>query len=264
MGINSYWQTQSSTEPLFPDIEWNKPEQKAHAGKLMILGGNKLGFMAVSDAYGMAEKLGVGQIRAVLPDALKRAFPGSLTDALFIPSNISGGFSREAIPEIIAAANWADSVLLIGDMGRNSETAMACEQLLDKFHGHLIVTRDAVELLKPVSERLVNREKTTLVLSFAQVQKLFQSVYYPRILSFSMQLMQLADALHKFTITYPATIVTFHQDHLVVAHGGNIITQEFDEPMAIWRGLTATKAACYLLWTPTKPLEAISTSFIQS
>jgi NAD(P)H-hydrate repair Nnr-like enzyme with NAD(P)H-hydrate dehydratase domain len=261
MELNSFWRTQSSTKPLFPDIEWNKPEQKSHAGKLTIIGGNKLGFMAVSDAYGMAEKLGAGQIRAVLPDALKRSFPGSVTDALFIPSNASGGFNRDAIPEIISAANWADVTLLVGDMGRNSETAMACEQLLDKFSGHLVVTRDAVELLKPVAERLVSREKTTLVLSFAQVQKLFQSVYYPKILSFSMQLMQFVDTLHKFTITYPVTIVTFHQNQLVVAHGGDVVTQEFDEPMAIWRGLTATKAACYLLWTPAKPLEALAASF---
>lgn len=261
--MSSFWQTQSSTKPLFPDIEWSKPEQKAHAGKLTIIGGNKLGFIAVSDAYALAHELGAGQLRAVLPDALRKSFPASISDAVFIPSNASGGFSKDAIPEILAAANWADVTLLVGDMGRNSETAMACERLLDSFSGHLVITRDAVELLKPVAERVVNRDKTTLVMSFAQVQKLFQSVYYPRILSFSMQLMQFADALHKFTITYPATVVTFHQNHLVVAHGGSVITQEFDEPMAIWRGLTATKAACYLLWSPAKPLEAIAASFTQ-
>lgn len=262
MEPNSFWQTQSSTKPLFPDVEWNKPEQKAHAGKLAIIGGNKLGFMAVSDAYTLARELGAGQLRAVLPDALKKAVPATITDAVFIPSNVSGGFNREATGEIVAAANWADVVLLVGDMGRNSETAMACEQLLEKYTGHLVVTRDAVELLKPVAERLVNREQTTLALSFAQLQKLFQNLYYPRILSFSMQLMQLADALHKFTITYPVTIVTFHQGRLIVAHGGEVVTQEFDQPMAIWRGLTATKAACYLLWSPDRPLEAIATSFV--
>lgn len=261
MELNSFWQKQSSTKPLFPDIEWSKPEQKAHAGKLAIIGGNKLGFMAVSEAYTVAETLGVGQIRAILPDVLKKAVPPGLTDAVFIPSNLSGGFSRKAQPELVASAQWADACLLVGDMGRNSETAMACEQLLEKYAGHLVITRDAIELLKPVTERLANRERTTLVLSFAQLQKLFQSLYYPRILSFSMQLMQLADALHKFTITYPSTIVTFHQNHLVVAHGGNVVTQEFDQPMAIWRGLTATKAACYLLWSPEKPLEAVAASF---
>lgn len=76
-----------------------------------------------------------------------------------------------------------------------------------------------------------------------------------------MQLLQLVEALHKFTVTYPLTIVTFHHSQLVVAHGGEVITQEFDEPMAIWRGVTATKAATYLLWNPTQPLEAIATSF---
>lgn len=261
MEPNSFWQTQSSTKPLFPDILWNKPEQRSRAGKLTIIGGNKLGFMAVSDAYGLANELGAGQVHVVLPDALKKAVPAAMTDALFISSNVSGGFNREATTEIVAAANWADVTLLVGDMGRNSETAMVCEQLLDKFSGHLVVTRDAVELLKPVAERLMSRDKTTLVVSFAQLQKLFQSVYYPRILSFSMQLMQLADALHKFTITYPVTMVTFHQNQLVVAHGGNVVTQEFDQPMAIWRGLTATKAACYLLWSPDKSLEAVATSF---
>lgn len=260
--MSSFWQTQSSTKPLFPDIEWSKPEQKSQAGRLAIIGGNKLGFIAVNDAYAFADKLGVGQVRAILPEALKKAVPPTVTDAVFIASNTSGGFSREASPEILASANWADVCLLIGDMGRNSETAMVCEDLMTKYDGPLVITRDAVELFRPIADRLVARDKTTLVLSFAQLQKLFQTVYYPKILSFSMQLMQLVDALHKFTVTYPVTIVTFHQNQLVVAHNGRVVSQQFDQPMAIWRGLTATKAACYLLWSPSKPLEAVATSFV--
>lgn len=260
--MHSYWQKQSSTKPLFPDIEWSKPEQKSQAGKLAIIGGNKLGFTAVSDAYNVADTLGAGRIRAILPDVLKKAVPVSITDAFFIPSNFSGGFSREAQPELIAAACWSDVCLLIGDMGRNSETAMALEELLGAFSGHLVVTRDAVELLKPVAEQMCNRERTTLVLSFAQLQKLFQSVYYPKILSFSMQLMQLVEAVHKFTITYPVTIVTFHQNQLLIGHGGEVITQVFDQPMQIWRGITAARASSYLLWSPSRPLESIATSII--
>lgn len=258
--MHSYWQKQLSTKPLFPDIEWNKPEQRAHAGKLAIIGGNKLGFVAIRDAYEVANELGAGQIRAVLPDVLKKTVPPSVTDALFLPSNPSGGFSREALPEFHAACAWADLCLLIGDAGRNSETAMAFESLLDG-KGAVIATRDAVDLLMPAMSRLVDRDRTTLIVSFAQLQKIFQSVYYPKILSFSMQLMHLVEALHKFTITYPVTIVTFHHNQLIVAHGGDIVSQEFDQPMAIWRGITASRAATYLLWNPTRPLEAITTSF---
>lgn len=257
----SYWLKQSSTNPLFPDVAWSKPEQRAHAGKLAIIGGNKLGFVAVRDAYTVATEMGAGQIRAILPDVLKKTIPTAVSDMIFLPSNNSGGFSREALPEFQAACDWADLCLLVGDAGRNSETAMAFESLLDGT-GHLVVTRDAVDLLMPTMKRVVDREKTTLVISFAQLQKIFQSVYYPKILSFSMQLMQLVETLHKFTITYPVTIVTFHNSQLLVAHAGTVITYEFDEPMAIWRGITAARASSYLLWNPTKPLEAIATSFI--
>ena len=260
MTAHPYWQKQSSTSPLFPDIEWNRPEQRAHAGRLAIIGGSKLGFVAVRDAYEAANSLGAGQIRAILPDVLKRSVPSSVADAVFLPSNQSGGFSREGLGEFEAACAWADVCLLIGDAGRNSETAMAFESLLGS-DSHLVVTRDAVDLVMPAMNRLVERENTIFVVSFAQLQKMFQSVYYPKILSFSMQLMQLVETLHKFTITYPVTIVTFHNSQLVVAHGGVVVTQEFDQPMAIWRGVTATRAATYLLWNPTKPLEAIATSF---
>lgn len=259
--MHSYWQKQSSTKPLFPDIEWSKPEQRAHAGKLAIIGGNKLGFVAIRDAYEVANELGAGQIRAVLPDVLKKTVPPSVSDVQFLPSNPSGGFSRDALPEFHAACAWADLCLLIGDAGRNSETAMAFESLLDG-EKHLVVTRDAIDLLMPTMNRLVSRDRTTVVASFAQLQKIFQSVYYPKILSFSMQLMQLVETLHKFTITYPVTIVTFHQNQLIIAHEGRVVSQEFDQPMAIWRGITATKASCYLLWNPNKPLETITTSII--
>lgn len=257
---HTFWRVQTASKPLFPDVEWNKPQQRSHAGKLAIVGGNKLGFIAVGEAYTVTRELGAGQIRAVMPDALKKTIPASITDAYFVPSNTSGGFSREALPELTAACQWADVCLLIGDNGRNSETAMSFESLLASHEGHIVITRDAVDLLRPASASVVAREKTTLVLSFAQLQKLFQAVYYPKILSFSMQLMQLVDILHKFTVTYPVTIVTFHQSQLIIAHDGKVITQEFDEPMAIWRGTVATKAASYLLWTPQKPLEAISAS----
>jgi NAD(P)H-hydrate repair Nnr-like enzyme with NAD(P)H-hydrate dehydratase domain len=258
--MDTFWKKQTTSSPLFPDIEWNKPQQRSKAGKLAIVGGNKLGFVAVGDAYGIAKELGAGHIRAVMPDALKRTIPSSITDAYFVPSNTSGGFSRDALPELIAACQWADVCLLVGDSGRNSETAMAFESLLSSYDGHIVITRDAVDLIRPASSSVVARPNTTLVLSFAQLQKLFQSVYYPKILSFSMQLMQLVDILHKFTLTYPVTIVTFHQSQLIVAHDGRVVSQEFDEPMAIWRGITAAKAASYLLWTPKQPLEAITAS----
>jgi NAD(P)H-hydrate repair Nnr-like enzyme with NAD(P)H-hydrate dehydratase domain len=259
---NSYWRTQTATKPLFPDLEWAKPEQRSMAGRLGIIGGNKLGFAGVAEAYSRALTTGVGEVKVVLPDVLKKSIPPSITDTVFASTNPSGSLSKDAAPELKALAAWATGILCIGDAGRNSETAILYENFLREYDGPLVLTRDAVDLIKNSSQAVVERPNTLLIISFAQLQKLFQSVYYPKILTFSMQLAQLVDALHKFTITYPVTIAVLHKDHLIVASNGEATTTEWENAMAIWRGSVATVAACYLLWHPTRPLEAVSASLV--
>lgn len=258
----TFWQKQDPTKPLFPDIEWSKPEQRSHAGKLAIIGGNKLGFAAAAQAYTDSLRAGVGAAKVVLPDALKNAIPNNILDTVFVAANISGGISKQAEPELLAASAWADMLLLIGDNGRNSETAITFEALLSRYTGPAVLTRDSVDLLRANSQLLLEREQTLLVVSFAQLQKLMQSVYYPKNLLFKMQLTNFVDALHKFTITYPATIMVLHQEQLVVASGGYVTSTPWDNPMAIWRGSVATKAAAYWLWNQKKPLQAATASLV--
>lgn len=258
----SYWKKQSPDAPLFGDIEWNKPEQRAMAGKLGIVGGNKLGFAGVAEAYMVASKTGTGQLRVLLPDVLKKTIPSTITDALFAPTNPSGSLSKDATPDMANISSWADGVLLIGDAGRSSETAILYEQFIQNYQGLLVVTRDAIDLVKNSSQMLVDRPNTLLIASFAQLQKLFQSVYYPKVLTFSMQLTNLVEALHKFTITYPVSIAVLHKDTFIIAHGGQVVTTPWDNPMTIWRGNVAAKAAAYWLWSPTKPLEATATAIV--
>lgn len=258
----SFWKKQSPGQALFPDIEWSKPEQRAHAGRLAIIGGNKLGFAGAAEAYGIAKATGAGDARVLLPDVLKKAIPRQITDTVFAPTNLSGSLSADAGAAMNALGEWAQGVLLIGDAGRSSETAILYEQFISHYQGPLVVTRDAIDLVKNAAELLAERPNTMLVASFAQLQKIFQSVYYPKVLTFSMQLTNLVDAVHKFTLTYPVTIVTLHKEMLVIAHSGQVITMPWDNPMAIWRGSVAAKAACYWLWNPSKPAESVATSVI--
>lgn len=261
---NTYWQKQKPTKPLFPDLEWSKPERRDQSGNLGIIGGNKLGFASVAENYNIARDTGVGQVRVLLPDGLKKIVPPTMTDVLFGAMTPSGSLSKDALPELKALADWADGVLLIGDAGRNSETAVAYEKFINEFDGQLTITRDAIDLVKNSTEAIVNRPDTVLVASFSQVQQIFKNVYYPKVITFSMQLQQLVEALHKFTMTYPVTIMTLHQEHIVIAHDGKIVTQPFDSPMQIWHGTTATKVASYWLWSPDKPLESAATSLVVS
>ena len=260
----TYWRQQTPETPLFPDIEWNKPERRDQAGKLGIIGGNKLGFVSVAESYSLAFEAGVGDARVLLPDVLKRSIPTSITETIFGTSNPSGSLARDALTSMHALGAWADGILLVGDAGRNSETALVYDDFISSYSGQLTITRDAIDLVRNNNSLLVDRPNTVFVASFAQVQKLFQSVYYPKILTFSMHLAQLIEALHKFTVTYPVTIVTLHRETLIIANNGEVVTQAWDNPMMIWRGAMATRAAVYCLWTPSKPLEAVATSVLST
>lgn len=257
-----YWQKQTVSNPLFPDIEWNKPERRDQAGQLGIIGGNKLGFAGVAEAYTTALQTGAGGAKALLPNILKKSIPSIITDTIFADTTPSGSLAQTALPEMVALGEWATGVLLIGDAGRNSETAIVYEQFIEAYSGPLTLTRDAVDLIKNYPNRLVERPETLLVVSFAQLQKLFSSVYYPKILTFSMQLTSLVEAVHKFTITYPVTILVLHKDHLIAAYKGAVTTTAWENPMAIWRGQVAAKAATYWLWNRDTPLEAVTASLM--
>lgn len=260
--MQPYWKRQEAGKPLYPDIEWNKPERRDQAGKLLVIGGNKLGFAALAESYQTAKDSGAGQVKVVVPDCLKPAIPRTIQDVVFAACNTSGSLSGDAKTELTASAAWADGVLLIGDAGRSSETAIVYEQFVKDYTGPLTVTRDAIDLLKNDARLLIDRPDTLIVASFAQVQKLFQGVYYPKVLTFSIQLLQLVEALHKFTITYPSTIMTLHKDTLIIASGGEVITQKWENPMAIWRGSVATNAATYWLWNHGNLLPTTAASIV--
>jgi len=257
----SYWHTQTAAAPLYPNIEWSKPEQKAHAGKLLIVGGNKLGFAAVASAYESAIQAGIGECQVVLPDVLKKTINSSAFDCVFASSNPSGGFSKDALHELKSYIAWADGVLFVGESGRNAETAIVYEQLLHLDRA-TILTRDALDLVRAQAQQWLQNPQLCAVATFAQLQKMFQEVHYPKMLLFRMQVAQLVEALHKFTITYPASIITMHQNQLIVAKEGEVSTTPCEDNLIIWRGTIATRAGVYAIQHPQKMFEALSTAVI--
>ncbi len=268
MEMYPYWRRQDK-QALFPEIEWSKPERRDQAGKLLIIGGSTGNFRAVALAYETALKAGIGEVKVLVPDSLKKMIPPVITDVIFAPSNISGGFSMEAEADFMAAASWTDSILLIGDTNKNSETAVLFEALLKKTEKLTIITRDAVDILMNSFTELLDRENTIIISSFAQTQKIFQTVFYPKILTFSMQLTNLAETLHKFTITYPILIGTLHAENFILSENGEIITTPLANsfsnnlnPLKIWSGEIPTKIAVYATWSQSKKLAASTSAII--
>ncbi|HSX44628.1 MAG TPA: hypothetical protein VLF39_00745 [Candidatus Saccharimonadales bacterium] len=255
---HTYWHKQSADKPLYSDLIWSRPENKRQAGKLLIIGGNLYGFAAPAEAFTVAEQAGVGMVRVLLPQALKKTVGKVLDASEFAANTPSGSFAQSALSEFLDQANWADGTLIAGDLGRNSETAIIIEKFLSKHAGHVTLTKDAVDYLTSNPAPLINRGNVTLVLSLSQLQRLVKALKYPQPITYTMPLLRLVDLLADFSQSYPINIMTKHYDQIMVAVGGQISTTP--DVRDNWQVKTAASSAVWWLQNPTKPFQALTTA----
>lgn len=259
---STYWQRQNPKQPLFENLLWSRPENRAHAGKLLIVGGNAFGFAAPAEAFAQSEKAGIGTARVLLPDSLQKTVGRTFAAGEYAPSTPSGSLSQKALAELIDAANWADGTLLAGDFGRNSETAILLEKFLDKHQGQLTLTQDAANYFVKTPAKLLARPNTLLVISFSQLQKLAISAGYTTAFTYEMDFIKLIDALHEFSSDYEPHIITCRDGNIFVATNGSVSTTKPLEPKKVWRVSTAANASVWWLQNPSKPYEALTTSLV--
>lgn len=254
------WLKQSSDQ-LFEQLEWDKPERKTHAGKLLILGGHIHALTAPAKSYQLAESLGIGQQKVCLPSKAKSMLGEVPFDAVFLPSTTSGEFSKDGLGELLQYSQWADTVLLPGDIGRNSQTTMLIDELVRSYGGQIVITKDALDLLSSDPRLLLNRNKTTIVASIAQLQKLVKNINFDQPIIFNMDLTKLVDLMSNLSKSYNCSFVTLHQNQFLVAHDGKLsTTKRATEPTdaVSWRNSFATHAAVYQTWYPNKPFESLT------
>ncbi len=262
----SYWQKQ--TQPLFAELSWNIPEQKT--GQVTVIGGNSQNFSAIIRiSEFLSQNFPFQQVSTLLPDSLRNQLP-PLSNLNFAPSTTSGSFAKSA--PLNSALSDSSSTILAGDLSRNSATAIALTEAItsslksNATPAPLLITRDAVDLLAPSSDQILQHPSLFLVASMAQLQKVFRAVYYPKMILLSEPLVPVIETLHKFTLTYPTTILTFHQDQILVANSGHIvstpITRTTYSPLSLWSGQLAAKITAFNLYNPNKPLEATTAAVL--
>jgi len=259
-----YWAQQVPGKPLFPRLEWSRPENRAHAGKLLIIGGHQHGFAAPAEAYAVAERAGIGVARVLLPDAIRKIVGHVLEHGEFAPSTPSGSLSQKALEEALSSSARADGVLFAGDLGRNSETAILIEKFLRASAAPTILTKDAVDYVVSAPASALSRASTVLVLSFSQLQRLGIAAQYPQPLKFSMDLLHVVEWLHTFTTTHRLYIIVKHHDHILVAVNGQVSSTKLTEDIPIWRVQTAAHASVWWIQNQGQPFEAFTASLASS
>jgi len=259
---DTFWLKQARDKPLFEDLLWSRPENKRHAGKLLIVGGNLHGFAAPGSAFGAALKAGIGTARVLLPDKLQKTVGKLIPEAEFAPSTLSGSFSKSALAHLLEAAEWADGVLLAGDFGRNSETAILLDSFINKYERQLTVAQDGLDYFWGKNSPLIGRLNTLSAINLGKLQKLAKNNRSSTPVLHNMMLTDLIETLHDWTSGNPGQIITKHADNFIVAAGGRVSTTPAPEE-SNWQIELAACASVWQLQQPQKPFEALTTAIYE-
>ena len=257
-----YWLRQEPNKPLFPELAWSRPENRMQAGKLLVVGGHTHSFAAPAEAYAAAEMAGIGTARVLLPDTIRKIVGQVLENGEFAPSTPSGSFSQKALYDLLSFGAWADGVLFAGDLGRNSETAIAIEKFLAKSPALTTLTKDAVDYVVSAPHVALQRADTALVLSFSQLQRLGTAAHFPQALLFNMDLLHVIHWLHEFSLAHAPYIVVKHHQVILVAVHGQVSSTRLIMDRPIWRVKTAASAAVWWLQNHDKPFGALTASLV--
>ena len=254
MADYDYWKKQGVVS-IFPEVDTMPPEQRRFAGKVLIVGGNKNAFFSVASAMASAQRAGAGEVRVLLPASVKGQVPMAPEIYFATIEKGSGAFGRESVSEMLIQADWADAVILIGDVGKNAETTVALADFLRNCEKPVYVTRDAIDAITPevADWSMLRGAETGLLLTLPQLQKMLRTLYYPKVVTLSMPTNQLIEVLHKFTISYPLIpIVTFHNGQIIVAQDGAVITEALSDTewtqITLWGGALMVKMAVFRIW----------------
>lgn len=245
-------------QPLFPDLLWSRPENKRYAGKLLIIGGNSHNLSAPARAFAAAQAAGIGKARVILPDSVQKLLGRSFSEAEFAPSTPSGSFAQSSLALLLEAAGWADGVLLAGDFGKNSETALLLEKLLDKSAGQITISGDGVDYFLSANSPLFSRQGILTVTDFSRLQKAAKFNRPQPALLHNMDIIKLAETVNGWTNGKNIGFLTEHQEKIVVSWAGKASLT--DESSPDWVISLAAYAAVWRLQQPDKPLEAITTA----
>ena len=242
-------------ENIAKDLLWNIPERKQ--GVVNVIGGNSQNFRTpVRVAEYLTEKYPIETVNLILP----------MPNFKFLESTETGSFADST--ELVANINNGEYNLLIGDLSKNAITGKAVVSACVSSEKLMLITRDAVDLIADNNpgEVLLN-EKLVIFGSLAQMQKLLRAVYYPKMLLLSQSLVQVTEVLHKFTLSYPVSIVTLHNGQILAVKDGAAKAVPMEKsgysPIMLWSGELAAKIVALNLYNPNDFISATIAAILQ-
>lgn len=248
------WLKQTNNKPLFPDVIWARPETANGAGKLLIIGGSAGNFANIARAYSNAETARVGTIHLLVPEVLRKVTK-QIPFMNYAPNNPSGSFARKALAEILDLASLVDAILIAGDLGKNSETSLLLEDILDKYQGWIIISKEGLESFVCSYQKLLHRPQTVICLDQNNLRDLAIEQKSEIAITSDISKSNMAKFLHQTSSKNPVSYTIFEQNDgsVWVSHKGNVAESTDAD-------FNSAKSSVWLIQQPSKPFASLVSS----
>lgn len=251
------WYKQTAGQPAFPNLLWSKPQNRQIAGRLLIVGGQANSFSAPSQAYQAAKSAGIGQICLILPESLKKIVGNHLEGVYFGPSNPSGSLAEKALAEIVDQSATNDILLLAGDLGKNSQTSVLIEKMINSIIIPMVLTKESVAIYLGLNN-INHPDKISLVLGLGQLQKLLNNRQWPKSIILSTPLPAVIEILSQFSHKHREILCVLINNNLLLSVNGRVSQTELQKFSENWMTNLGAYLATWLAQFPMQPFEAIN------
>jgi NAD(P)H-hydrate repair Nnr-like enzyme with NAD(P)H-hydrate dehydratase domain len=249
------WLTQTTTEPLFGDVWWSRPEHKRQAGSIVIIGGHTGSAAQLSTVFSAATDAGIGEVKLATPRSLKPLLQ-TVPEAHFLPNTSSGTLSETSETDLIAFVRWSNGLALV-DPGENSETSLLLSRLLSKESLPALITESALPVIAQDLSQLKDRPNTVMSSSVSGIQQLLKAAQSDQAVRHDMGVRPYTLALKQLTTDSPLFVISMIDEKIIVAHGGEAIVT----PASDATDLTALSVFgfVWMIQQPQTPLESVAT-----
>ncbi|HEY5268218.1 MAG TPA: hypothetical protein VII94_03735 [Candidatus Saccharimonadales bacterium] len=260
--MNNNWLKQTVQTPLYDNLIWSRPENKLHSGRALVIGGSSHGFSKTVNSYERLLRAGIGQVTILLPKSVQKILGHISEDVIYCPSTDSGSFSSEALGDMLDFSNSSDGIFLCGELSNNSQTLVVIEKLITETIKPVVITDDSIDLVLHFDSNIINRDNMIFVGNLDKIQRLLTKLKSDQAITSNIALSNLVEIMQKFTLTNKLCIVTIHQDFVINAKNGVVLTTKIESPK--YQSITELiyDIVCWVIQNPENKFEALSCAAI--
>ncbi len=242
-------------EPLYPKVLWNRPVAARSAGRLLVLSGHSSDLITPQTIHQAAVAAGIGDCRVVLPDKVRKLV-GDLPMASYVPSSPSGSLGRASLAAILDIATDYDVIAIGGGLSQNSETTMLVESLLAETDKPVILSDDALVLMKHQLKAIAQRPNSLILTDMVGLIKASGALGVPVTIRRDGGIMNKVEILRNYLAAGKASYVVVGTE-LIVGVENTVSVTPYQLDAAAIQGLATGVLGTF--WTQSQSYEGLTT-----